>query len=107
MPAFLPWIIAGLLGGLRYVAGSMALQVLVGLGIGLVTYTGMDISLDYLKQQALQQIGGLPADLIGLMGYLKIGNCINIITSAMVARMTMTMVRTASGALAVKRFLKL
>ncbi|MET3181111.1 UNVERIFIED_ORG: hypothetical protein ABIC43_004280 [Variovorax guangxiensis] len=107
MPAVIPWIIAALLGGLRYVAGSFALQVLVGLGIGVATYTGMDVSLDYLKGQAVQNLTGLPAELLGMLGYMKVGNCINIITSAMVARMSMTMVRNAAGALALKRFFKL
>ncbi|MBB4225608.1 DUF2523 family protein [Variovorax guangxiensis] len=107
MPAFLPWVLAAFFGGLRYVAGSLAVQVLVGLGVGLVTYTGMDISLAYLKQQAIQALGGLPAEVIGALGYAKVGVFINIVTSAMVARMTMTMIRTASGALAVKRFFKL
>jgi Na+-transporting NADH:ubiquinone oxidoreductase subunit NqrE len=107
MPAFIPWILSALLGGLRFVAGSLALQVLVGLGIGVVTYTGMDISLNYLKQQAVSNLSGLPADMLALLGYMKVGNFINIVTSAMVARMSMTMIRNAAGALAVKRFFKL
>lgn len=107
MPAFIPWILSALLGGLRFVAGSLALQVLVGLGIGVVTYTGMDISLNYLKQQAVSNLSGLPVDMLSLLGYMKVGNFINIVTSAMVARMSMTMVRNAAGALAVKRFFKL
>lgn len=107
MPAFLPWVISALLGGFRFVAGSLAVQVLVGLGIGVISYTGMDISLTYLKGQAINNIGGLPADLIGLLGFMKVGNFINIVTSAMVARMSMTMVRNAAGGLAIKRFFKL
>ncbi|MDP9911884.1 hypothetical protein J2W27_004008 [Variovorax boronicumulans] len=107
MPAFLPWVLAAFFGGLRYVAGSLAVQVLVGLGIGVATYTGMDISLTFLKQQAMQALGGLPAEVIGALGYAKVGVFINIVTSAMVARMSMTMIRNAAGALVVKRFFKL
>lgn len=107
MPAFLPWVLAAFFGGLRYVAGSLAVQILVGLGIGIATYSGMDISLTYLKQQAINSIGGFPAEVIGALGYAKVGVFINIVTSAMVARMSMTMIRNAAGALVVKRFFKL
>lgn len=107
MPAFIPWILAAFFGGLRFVMGSLAIQVLVGLGIGVISYTGIDISLTYLKGQAIQALGGLPAEVIGALGYAKVGVFINIVTSAMVARMSMTMIRNAAGALVLKRFLKL
>jgi hypothetical protein len=107
MPAVIPWLLSALLGGLRYVAGSFALQVMVGLGIGVVTYTGMDISMNWLKEQALVNLSGLPSELLGLLGYMKVGNAINVVVSAMAARMSMTMVRNAAGALALKRFFKL
>lgn len=102
----MPWFIASLLGGLRFAAGSIAAQVLIGLGIGVLTYTGMDVSLTYLKGQALAQLSGLPAELVGLLGYMKVGVFLNIVTSAMVARLTMTGVRNAAGVLAIKRFIK-
>lgn len=103
----MPWFIAALLGGLRYAAGSIAVQVLLGIGVGVVTYTGLDISLTYLKGQAIAQFSALPAELIGLLSFMKVGVFINIVTSAMVARLTMTGVRNAAGALAIKRFLKI
>lgn len=103
----IPWFIAALLGGLRFVAGSIAVQALLGLGVGVVTYTGADISLEYLKGQALSNLSGLPRELLGLLAFMKVGVFINIVISAMVARMTMTGVRNAAGAIAIKRFLKL
>lgn len=103
----MPWFIASLLGGLRFAAGSIVVQALMGLGVGVVTYTGADISLDYLKGQALANLSGLPAELLGLLSFIKVGVFINIIISAMVARLTMTGVRNAAGAIAIKRFLKI
>ena len=47
MPAF----IAMLLGGLIQICGSLVGRVLVSLGISLVTYTGMSVSINYLKGQ--------------------------------------------------------
>lgn len=102
----MPWFISALLGGLRFAAGSIVVQALMGLGIGVVTYTGVDISLEYLKGQALANLSGLPAELLGLLAFLKVGVFINIIISAMVARLTMTGVQGAGGALSIKRFMK-
>jgi len=107
MHAIITWAIPLLLGGLRFVAGSLAVQVLVGLGMGVVTYTGVDLTFAYLKGQAIANFAGLPADLVQLLGFMKVGNAISVVSSAYMARLTMTTVRTAAGALAVKRFLKL
>lgn len=82
----MPVVLASLLGGLIQIAGTVAGRVLIGLGIGVVTYTGLSTSLDWLKSAALDQLDGLPSDLVGLMAYLKIGVCINIVTSAIAAR---------------------
>jgi hypothetical protein len=102
MPAF----IAMLVGALRYAAGNIAGQVLVGLGIGVLTYQGVDISLEYLKGQALANLAGLPAELLGLLSFMKVGVFINIVSSAMVARLTMTGVRNQAGKIVNKRFSK-
>lgn len=103
----MPWFIAALLGGLRFAAGSIAAQVLIGLGIAVVSYTGIDLTFGYLKAQALANIGGLPAEVVGLLSYMQVGRCINIVTSAMMMRLGMTAVRNAAGVLAIKRFFKL
>lgn len=85
MPAF----VAALLGGLINIAGTLAGQVLIGLGISVVTYTGVDTSLGWLKTQALANITSLPPGLPALLSFMKVGVCISILSSAMVARMTL------------------
>lgn len=107
MPAFLTWAIAAFLGGLRYVVGSLAVQIVAGLGIGIATYLGIDVTFDYLTQRAVQSFSGLPSELLGLMGYMKLGKCVGVIIAAYTGRFTMTAVRTAAGALALKRWVKL
>lgn len=82
----MPVVLASLLGGLIQIAGTVAGRVLIGLGLGVVTYTGLSTSLDWLKAQALAQLTGMPADLVGLLAFLKVGVCINIVTSAIAAR---------------------
>lgn len=79
------------LGGLLINASrSMAMQVLIALGVSVVTYQGIDTSITWLKAQALSSINGLPADMVSLIAYLGVGQCINIIFSAMVMRMTLS-----------------
>ena len=82
----MPAILAALLGGLINIVGTMAGRVLVALGIGVVTYSGMRVTLEWLKTQAVQSVSGLPAELIGLIAYMKVGVCINIIFSAILIR---------------------
>lgn len=82
MPAFL----AMLGGALINITGSIVGQVLVALGIGVATYAGLDASLDWLKTQAVSNIQALDPAVVGMLGVLKVGECISIVTSAMLAR---------------------
>jgi hypothetical protein len=97
----MPIFLAALGGMLLNVAGSLAGQVLISLGISVVTYMGVDTALDKLKADALAAFTGLPADLVGLLAYLKVGVSISIITSAVAVRMGLS---GLTGA--VKRFRK-
>lgn len=80
-PAF-----AGLLGGLINIAGTLTGRVLVAAGISVATFTGMDVSLTWLKDQALGSLSGLNAELLSLIAYMGVGQFLNIIFSAIVTR---------------------
>lgn len=86
----MPLLAALFLRGLLWVAGSIAGQVLLRLGIGVVTYTGTNLSLGWLKSQALSALQGMGGEYIALLSYMKVGVCISIITSAIVARAVMS-----------------
>ena len=83
----MPALIALLLRGLYWLVGSYAGQVLVSLGIGVVTYTGIDASISWAKSNALASFQGLGADVLAILGYMKVGVCINIVFSAILARL--------------------
>lgn len=97
----MPIFLAALGGMLINVAGSLVGQVLISLGISVVTYTGVSSVLDTLKSNALSAFSGLPADMVSLLAYLKVGVSMSIITSAVAVRMTLS---GMTGA--VKRFRK-
>lgn len=85
MPVFL----ASLLGGLVSLTGSIVGRALIALGIGVVTYSGLSVTLDYVKSQALTAINGLPAEVVGLLGYMGVGVFLNMIFSAFAARLVL------------------
>jgi hypothetical protein len=85
----MPVIIAMLVGGLVQAAGSFVGRALIALGIGYVAYTGIDTALAAFKALAVSNAGGLPASIAGMLGVLKIGTGINIIFSALTARLVL------------------
>lgn len=96
MPAF----IAALLGGLISITSTLVGRVLVALGIGAVSYTGLDLSLEFAKAQALGALTGGPAQLTQLLGFLGVGEFISIISSALLARLILNGLNSG----AIKRF---
>lgn len=82
----MPAILLALGTLLLQLVGSMAGRVLVALGIGAVTYTGINTTVGWVKTQAVASLVGLGPEVLGILGMLKVGVCINIIFSAMLAR---------------------
>lgn len=85
----MPVFVAALLGGLINIAATVTGRVFLALGIGFVTYTGFTSGLDFLKAQAIANFQALPTDMLQLIAYMGVGQCISIITSAYVVRFTL------------------
>ena len=83
----MPVFIAAIGGMLINLVGTLVGRVLIALGISVVTYTGMTVTLDWLKSGALQAVAGLPAQVIQILGILRVGQCISIVFSAILARL--------------------
>jgi hypothetical protein len=83
------WIGSAVAGMLLNVAGTLVGRVLVSLGIGVVTYTGMSLSLNYFKDNAVSALLGLPAELVGVLALMKVGVCISMVMSAILMRLTL------------------
>lgn len=90
MPLPLAPIVAAVGGALLRMTGSIVGQVMLSLGIAVVTYAGFDTTLTWLKGQAVSAFVGLPSEMIALMAYMKIGSCISMIFSAIVVRQTLS-----------------
>jgi hypothetical protein len=85
----MPVFIAALLGGLINICGTIAGRVLIGLGISVITYTGLSASIDFLKDSAVAQLGALPAQVLSIMSIMKVGSSISIIMSATAVKLTL------------------
>lgn len=85
----MPLFLAALWGALLPMLGSVVAQVLLSLGIGYLTYTGIDASIGFAKAQFVASVGSLPIAAVGVMGLLNIGKAVSMLCSAVVMRLTM------------------
>lgn len=86
----MPLFLAALLGGIYSALGSMVGKVLVSLGIGYVTYSGVNVALDFFKAEAFEKINAAGSVVPGLLyfaGVFQVGTCFNILFSAWTARL--------------------
>lgn len=83
----MPVIVAAVGGMLIQLVGTLIGRALIALGLSVVTYTGMSTSLNWMKQQAISAIGGLPSEVAMMLSYMKVGVALSIVTSALLARM--------------------
>lgn len=91
---FIPWIFA-LVAGLSRFIPWFARIGLTSLGVGVVTYTGLDALFDLVIDRVNSQIGGLPADLAALADYMGVFTAVQIITSAVSVRLASSLVNGA------------
>lgn len=83
----MPVFIAAFGGMLINLVGTLVGRVLVALGISVITYTGMNASMEALKMQAVNNFQSLPPEVFGILAMMRVGQCISIVTSAIAARM--------------------
>lgn len=78
-----------LLGGLIAIAPTLVGKVLISLGIGVVTYAGIDTTLTWLKSSAVTALMGLPPQVVGMLSLMRVGSCISMVFSAILIKFTM------------------
>jgi NO-binding membrane sensor protein with MHYT domain len=76
-----------LIGGLIQAAGSLVGRILIALGIGFVTYSGMNASLDVFRDYFSGALGDMGSVAAGVAGTLKLDVAFAIIVSAVTARL--------------------
>lgn len=92
----IPVIAASSIGGiLLTITTSLVGRVLLALGLGLVTYNALDPLLEQFQANYFNQLVGLPADILGFVGLLRLGDAVQIIFAALATRLFMAGVNGA------------
>lgn len=85
MGALGSWLVA--------LAAPAVRQVLLSLGIGLVSYAALSSVLTDLLSQAKSYFSGMPSDLSGLVGLMGGGEILSIVAGGMIARTALAAVK--------------
>lgn len=85
----MPLILAALWSTLAAAVGTLVGKVLVSLGIGFVTFSGVTALLTWAKNTFLAGVGGLPADAVGILYTAKVDVCVSMLLSALTIRLTL------------------
>jgi hypothetical protein len=78
-------LVAEIIGAFAKSMSSWAFRVLLAVGIGFVTYKGSDVAISAMRDAAISSVRGLPADALGLIGFLWLDKALSIIFSAVAA----------------------
>lgn len=89
MPSLITALAYAIGGVLVDVATALAGRLMIGFGVAIATYSGLDATLGWLKSSAITNLSALPVNVIGLLGLMKVGVMLSIISSAYVARLTL------------------
>ena len=82
MVSLAPWLIA--------LAAPLAMRVLAALGVGWVTYSGVDLILDALVMQISSALGGMSGAAGQLAGKMGLWDVIGIGLGALTTRLSLT-----------------
>ncbi|MBA2675381.1 DUF2523 domain-containing protein [Ramlibacter sp.] len=92
----MPALGAILYGAFLWAVRKGLIDVLIGLGIGVATFVGIDAIIDKLKGELLNALSGLPVQMVAVLAYMKVGVALNIIISALVGRLALDGVKNGT-----------
>jgi Protein of unknown function (DUF2523) len=81
--------VPALMGALAGAMASLAGRALLALGVGFVTYKGIDLAIGAIKTSVMAGVNSLPADALGLVGFLWIDKGLTVIFSAVAASLAL------------------
>lgn len=102
MPLFGVALIQSLAGVLALSMSALVGRALIALGIGFVTYKGIGAGIDALRAQVVTGLQGMPADMVGLLGYLWIDKALSVIMSATAVALSIKLIQGSLKRMVVK-----
>lgn len=73
----------------QWVAWGIIVKLIAALGVGFLVYTGVDALLDSTLGSLQSQLSGAAANVLAVLGMLRIDQAITVVFSAMAARLTL------------------
>lgn len=86
---FLAVFLPALMGALATVMASLIGRAILALGIGFVTYTGITVAINGMKEAVISGVSGIPGDAASLIGFLWLDKGISVIFSAVAASLAL------------------
>lgn len=74
-------LIPALIGGLASAMAGFVGRAIIALGVGFVSYKGIDLGMDMLKTMVITSMRGLPVQMVNLLAYLWVDRAISVIFS--------------------------
>lgn len=78
---------------LASVSAPIAQRVLTGLGIGTITYVGLDATFNVIKTEIITNWGALPSAVLTILTISGIGQAVGIVLGAISARVVMMQIK--------------
>lgn len=85
----MPLFVAALIGGLIQASATLVGRVLIALGIGFVTYTGVSSLILVAQSSITSSLSGIDPAVLNLLAVLEVDTAITMIFSAYSARMVL------------------
>ncbi|WP_312723688.1 DUF2523 domain-containing protein [Stutzerimonas nitrititolerans] len=90
---------AAIFSFLSTAVGPLVKQVLKALGIGMVSYVGLQIMVDQVRGYVTSNFAGLPSDVVAVLGLAKVDIAVNIVLAAVITRAIVAGMDKASGSI--------
>lgn len=81
------FLAAAILGAFIQGASTLVGRILIALGFGYVSYTGISTALDYAESQVISNLQGLPSVAVQIASATKVDVAVSIIFSAIAVRL--------------------
>lgn len=82
LPALFAWVSPAVIWGVRLIMVSVVIRFIVGLGVALAVFVGLEFFVDETRTYIANEFAGLPADLVGFVGLLELDTACTIILGA-------------------------
>ncbi|PKM26728.1 MAG: hypothetical protein CVV09_04990 [Gammaproteobacteria bacterium HGW-Gammaproteobacteria-13] len=84
---------------LSSIVGPLAAKILTAIGIGTISYVGINLMLAQVKDFIVSSFGSASQDILMIFGLAKVDVAINIVLAAITARALLSGLNSATGSI--------